>query len=68
MEKPQTIKYVNRHMRVEWFDHERQRDSSGLAWLLGNDAKLSRWSQFNFHSTTSEQHTASECEVGIKDI
>ena len=36
---------VLRDMRVEWFDDERQRDSSELAWLLGDDIKLSRWSQ-----------------------
>ena len=36
---------VWRDMRVEWFDHERHRDSGELASLLGNDAKLSRWSQ-----------------------
>ena len=32
-------------MHVEWFDHESPMDSSELAWLLGDNGKLSRWSQ-----------------------
>jgi len=32
-------------MTVEWFDGKTSRDSSALVWLLGDDVKLSRWSQ-----------------------
>jgi len=36
---------VWRDMTVEWFDGKSPRDRNELAWLLGDDVKLSRWSQ-----------------------
>jgi len=36
---------VWRDIRVDWFDDKCQRDNAELVWLLGDDIKLSRWSQ-----------------------
>ena len=35
---------VFRDMSVEWFDEKFTRNRGDLAWLLGDDGKLSRWS------------------------